>query len=297
MVYYTCQNCGTIFDKKSHYDKHLERKFPCVSLSFVFTCSYCGVDFDTQGLLNKHYTRCKKKQEVADNDSVKELEKAKQEIIQLKDKLAQSNINTSNILSGNNSGNNSGTHNGNNNDLSTNYNINNTNNNTINNTINNQNIMIVSFGKEDINRLSKREKREILNSSYAAIYNCAKKMNFNPNIPEQNNIFITNPKAEFAYKFDQQKFIALTTNDLLAELIHHRSSDVRELMEQNDELKVAQVKIDRVTNLLNIIDEEKPETMANLKKELKLTLFNDNELALENKQKFDEQRKKIKNKK
>jgi hypothetical protein len=291
VVTHVCEKCGEIFLKKSNYNAHINRKFSCVPIIEIMECIYCNYIFETKANLEKHLNlnRCKKKQEVDENDSVKELEKAKQEIIQLKDKLAQSNINTSNILGGN--------HSGNNNDLSTNYNINNTNNNTINNTINNQNIMIVSFGKEDINRLSKREKREILNSSYAAIYNCAKKMNFNPNIPEQNNIFITNPKAEFAYKFDQQKFIALTTNDLLAELIHHRSSDVRELMEQNDELKVAQVKIDRVTNLLNIIDEEKPETMANLKKELKLTLFNDNELALENKQKFDEQRKKIKNKK
>ena len=29
MVNYICENCNRLFEQKSHYDKHLERKNPC----------------------------------------------------------------------------------------------------------------------------------------------------------------------------------------------------------------------------------------------------------------------------
>jgi hypothetical protein len=176
------------------------------------------------------------------------------------------------------------------NNTTNNMNSNNTTNIT-NQTINNNKFMIVNFGKEDIDRLTLHDKREILNSSYGAILKCAMKINFNPEIPEQNNIFITNPKSDYAYKYDNGKFVAIKTNDLLDELIHHRMNDVRELVDQNDTLKIGNNKIERVNDLLNNIDEEKLDNINNLKKDLKLTLFNENDIAIDNKKKIENDKK------
>jgi acetoin utilization deacetylase AcuC-like enzyme len=67
-----------------------------------------------------------------------------------------------------------------------------------------------------------------------------------------------------------------------------RGMDVRDLVEQNDVLKISESKIERVNKLLANIDNEKPEDIAYIKKDLRLILFNENEPALENKKKYDE---------
>jgi hypothetical protein len=74
----------------------------------------------------------------------------------------------------------------------------------------------------------------------------------------------------------------------LDQIIYHRANDVRDLVEQNDILKISESKIERVNKLLANIDNEKPEDIAHIKKDLRLILFNENELALENKRKYDE---------
>jgi hypothetical protein len=173
-------------------------------------------------------------------------------------------------------------------------NSNNTTNNTTNQTINTQKLTIVNFGKEDIDKLSDDDKKEILNSCYGAILRCAKKVNFNPEFPEQRNVFLTNPKAEFAYKYAMNKYQAIETNDLLDQIIYHRANDVRDLIEQNDVLQISDSKIERVNKLLTNIDNEKPEDIAYIKKDLRLILFNENEQALENKKKYDDKQKLLK---
>jgi hypothetical protein len=92
------------------------------------------------------------------------------------------------------------------------------------------------------------------------------------------------------------RYQAIETNDLLDKIIYHRASDVRDLVEQNDVLKISESKIKRVNKLLDNIDNEKPEDIAYIKKDLRLILFNENEPALENKKKYDEKQKLLKNK-
>lgn len=274
MVVYKCNKCMHEFLKKSHYDAHLERKNSCMIDVNIIKCEYCDYECGRESVLKKHKRyRCKIRKDIEEDESREigkedRLKSLEEQLVLLRALLTTQQSNS-------------------------NFNNTNCNNTNITNNISNQ-FMIVSFGKEDIDKLSKKEKREILSSSYAAIINCVKKMNFNPNIPEQNNIFITNPKSEFAYKFENGAFIAVTTNDLLEELIQNRMNDVRELVEQNDELKVPEVKIERVNNLLTNIEEEKQEDLANLKKDIKLTMFNENKLALENKKMIEHKNKRKK---
>jgi hypothetical protein len=255
-------------------------------------CNYCGFECERENILNKHLKyRCsiKKDLEKEENNEVRlnkleeNLEEKEEDIKELKEqiKLLQSQLaQQSGTIHSN-------AHNTNTTNTNTNTNCNNNTANTINNTTNSNNTqyVMVNFGQENIDLLSNNEKREILNSSYAAVINCMKKMNFNPNIPEQNNVFITNPKAEFAYKLENGVFVAIMTKDVIEQLIKHRTNDVRDLIEQNDVLKVSAVKIERVNNLIKIIDEEKD--IEDMKKEIKLALFNQNKGALMNKEKVE----------
>jgi hypothetical protein len=246
---YECSNCNKRFSSKNSLKIHIK--------------TICK-DITNNYILNDELEQVKNK--LKEFEKIKEeLEESKQKIENLENEIKKKPGRPKKITN--------------------NTNCNNTNTTNIaNQTINKY--MIVSFGKEDLEKLTLNDKREILNSSYGAILKCAIKMNFNPEIPEQNNIFITNPKSDYAYKYEDGKFIAIKTNDLIDDLIYHRINDVRELVDQNNILKISNKKIEKVNNLLNNIDDEKPNDINNLKKDLKLTLFNENDLAIENKKKI-----------
>jgi hypothetical protein len=294
MVKYQCIKCKKEYTKKSTYENHLERKYSCVSMDNVYSCEYCGYQCEREWILNRHIKYgCSIKKDIDRSYETEcnliNLDVKKDEIRELKEKIKQLEelimIHRPNITNTNS----------NNTSKSTMINSNNTANITSNQTINNK-LTIVNFGKENIDKLSDDDKKEILNSCYGAILRCAKKVNFNPEFPEQRNIFLTNPKAEFAYKYEMNKYEAIETNDLLDQIIYHRASDVRDLIEQNDVLKIADSKIERVNKLLKNIDNEKKEDIAYIKKDLRLILFNENMNALANKKKYDEITKVIKKK-
>jgi hypothetical protein len=275
MVEYICNKCKKTYRKKYNYDKHVGKKYSCILKDNKLECEYCGFECNRKGIMNNHIKyRCLIKKDLDNDDNINntnEIYKLKKQIKELQNVITNQQIINSNNTTNNNT-------------------ANITNNQTINNKY-----MIVNFGKEDLDRLTLNDKREILNSSYGAILKCAMKINFNPYIPEQNNIFITNPKSDYAYKYDNGKFLAIKTNDLLDELIYHRMNDVRELVDQNNTLKIGNNKIERVNNLLNKIEEEKLDDINNLKKDLKLTLFNENDIAVDNKKKIENDKKTIKN--
>lgn len=255
MVIYRCERCKNIFYKKSNYDKHLERKYPCMKVDVIFECDYCDNRFETKGLLNKHMKdRCTKKKDMS---NMEELEKLKIEMKKLKELFE--NQPKQNI-------------------------INNTNNTTnINNTINTQ--FIVNFGKEDIDKLSRQDKIEILMSSYNCIYKCFTKVNLNPKIPEQMNIYIPDLKSSYGYKFVNNDFIIVKMNKLLLELLQNRANDVRDIMEQNNELGVASKYLDRCQDRLIHIDTENEKHIEELKEEVKIGLYNFRKCIIENKNK------------
>jgi flagellar motility protein MotE (MotC chaperone) len=64
-----------------------------------------------------------------------------------------------------------------------------------NGTINNNNINIkVSLGNENIDDLSKKDQLKILNSGYMGLIKIIELLNLNPDLPQYNNILVTNLK-------------------------------------------------------------------------------------------------------
>jgi frataxin-like iron-binding protein CyaY len=99
------------------------------------------------------------------------------------------------------------------------------------------------------------------------------------------NIYIPDLKGGHAFKYHNGEFIAVNMQDILIELLENRANDVRDIMEQNNELGVADKYLERCTNRLEHIDTENKKEIKNLKKEVKLQLFNSKNKILENKNK------------
>ena len=99
-------------------------------------------------------------------------------------------------------------------------------NNSINNgTINNVNI--VKFGTEDLNKiLTQSEILKILNRKMCSLEESIKMIHFNDLRPEFKNIYITNLKDQYAYTYDGNKFIAVLKSDILEELVDNHFENI-----------------------------------------------------------------------
>ena len=62
MVKYTCPKCDKIFDKKSNYDTHMNKKKPCSNLEVIDnsnkTCVHCAKIFSRTTGLSLHRAIC-----------------------------------------------------------------------------------------------------------------------------------------------------------------------------------------------------------------------------------------------
>jgi hypothetical protein len=115
--------------------------------------------------------------------------------------------------------------------------INNINNGTINNTIN-----IVNHGKEDISKLTKEEIKDILNAGYNCVVKCIEYIHFNERLPEYQNIIYTDKKASNCYIIEDKKWIVVSTESTIDELIDKHIDNVTEMKDDNPELFESPIK-------------------------------------------------------
>jgi hypothetical protein len=124
---------------------------------------------------------------------------------------------------------------------------NNTNNNTNNGSINNGSINngqiinnhfnIVSFGEEDIKKLTQQEILSVLKSRSSALLNLVKMVHLNERLPEFHNVLINNIKSNYGSIVDENKLILRKKDKIIADIISNRLSDLKELVNEYKETK------------------------------------------------------------
>lgn len=79
MLEYKCDKCNKEFDRKSNYERHLNRLKSCIKQNNDNNCVYCNKIFSTNGNLIKHLKlgRCKNKIEDDINQMKLEIENLK----------------------------------------------------------------------------------------------------------------------------------------------------------------------------------------------------------------------------
>ncbi len=166
------------------------------------------------------------------------------------------------------------------------------NNNIVNTNNNNTNVYIVELGKEDPSKLTLKDEQEIFKSCKGSIIKCTEKMNFNPNIPENQNMFMTNLRSDYAYKYVNGKFNVVMLESFIEEIIRCRAENVRDILTRINRFtlpdKTKERTKNKIDNLLKDIDEDDVSTMFQIKKELILTLYNYSAQVIENEKKLKE---------
>ena len=251
---FSCNICDKNYASKSSLCNH-NKKFHNTNVKIVkdnvknvkvnvkidksLTCEHCNKIFNNRPAKSIHKKKCKLKEQPDKNmqETIKELKQ--QVALLLKEKgrihhktLQKINNQLTNVNSNNNSNNN-----------------NNINNGTINNTY-------VKFGNMDYEKiLNPKQIRNILNKKYGCLEESIKKIHFNEEFPEYNNVFITNMRDNLAYVFNGDKFISIHKNEMLNELIDQHTNEINISLDKNKN-KVTQQTIEIIETLIDKLNDK-----------------------------------------
>jgi hypothetical protein len=135
--------------------------------------------------------------------------------------------------------------------------INNNNNNTNNGTINNGPVInntFVKFGNEQLSSLlTRKDMFNILNKQCLCIEESIKTVHFNKNLPEYNNIFITNMKDTIAYIFDGTRFILTSKDTVINDLYNSHLENIEQFL---DETEIPENKYTKITKFLDVLNND-----------------------------------------
>ena len=299
MVIHVCEKCNKEFNKKSNYLMHINKKFDCSNKNIKITlknseitpknskktekaeklknsyinsdliCKYCKKLFSRKDNLKKHFNRCKvKKQDENEKDLIfKQLlekdEQIKQLIEQNKQLFEQNKeivkMNTEIVEKYD--------------DLLTkskklNKNckaVQNIQNNTTNIKDSNINIQVIQFGKEDLNKIDKKQYLKIFNNArslgHKFFTDVVKTIHFNPDYPEFQNIYISDINREKCMIHDGENwklFYLDKNNNIISEIIEKTvdySRDVNDLINEKHDTNFVKTRTKDINKYLNMCDD------------------------------------------
>ncbi len=198
MSEYGCSICKYTSINKDHVLRHISKKNNCgdnpqlVVIPVEIVCEFCDKQFSTKKILNNHIKHnCKNKI----GELEKELELAKQKIKELENK--QPSIN--NVMNGN-----------------------------IN--ITNNIIVLNGYDDTDVSKLNDRHFLKAINKMCLSVPTMIKDVHFNPNMPENQNIYISNMRNGYVMVFNKEtkNWDARPKEEMIDKLINDREYDIQE---------------------------------------------------------------------
>lgn len=220
MVLYSCDKCSKVFNQKSKYLRHQEKKIPCtlkkpstIQSDHNYRCDICDKQFSRPDVLQRHLETASHKNKVLvqNNDT----------------ELVQTNIDTTNANAqvnpiGDNAATNAGDHNNA---------ITGTNNLQIagnKHTVNNY-YFIAPFGESEIDKLTTQDKIKIFMSKDNPIITIIIMTNLNPLLYQYHNVGYTDMKSGHGYIFNGKTWEKKNIQSILDQLLSSKRDDLLEI--------------------------------------------------------------------
>jgi hypothetical protein len=279
MVNYKCSICNRKFNHKGDYKRHINRKNKCKEKSSQniqklnnknivpkkeqsfqtrnverFICIYCNRSYSRRPNLNKHLKTCNSKKQNELKEKMfelllKKMEKQEEsygkQIKILQNKI--DNLSTGTI-----------------NNYTTNNNIQ-QNNNIIN---------VLAYNKTDISHLKDKDYKKVLRRGNFCVPNLVDAIHFNPNKPENHNIYIPNMKTGYIMCWNGDSWDIRNREDVIDDIYDDKSNL---LIDKVDEWEDIGYKLDPIimTKFKRFIKKMDDDIVKNkVKEEIRFLLYN-----------------------
>jgi hypothetical protein len=167
----------------------------------------------------------------------------------------------------------------------------NNNSNNNNNTFNQQNINLVGYKQEDLDKLDKSEILAIMKRGFQAPVELTRTIHFNPKYPEFHNIYIPKINEKYGMVYTNNKWRLIDKNELVEDIYENKRDfiiqNLDNFINQLDEFKKKSLK-----RWLNT-DENDDESVINTKNDIKMLLFDNRHLAMDKKRIMDREARKL----
>ena len=221
-------------------------------------CIYCKKHFSRKDNLKRHSQICKSKQLIEEQKANNQFVLANTTSNILTNPTTIPASHTPNVLANSNSMNN---------------NSNNTNNTIINNITNP--VTIIPLGQENlVEFFSDEEQVRILKKMFSCFIYLIEYVHFSGKFPQFANMRITNLRSNTAYLYDEgdKKFVAHDQNEVIAEVISERLTDISNFFE-NVKDKLNEKEVNKITALINELEEQRLK-YTEYQRKLKFMLYN-----------------------
>jgi len=239
---YVCKACEYKTTNGSNYRKHLETKKHKAKMSEPFVCKYCEKEFKFKQSMYHHIKYTCKKNNDEDlkelvrllNQDKKELEKKVESQHKQIEKLAvkleiQGSFNTTNIQN---------------------------------------NITLLPYRDTDLSHLTDEDYKKCIKKVNHCVKTLIQKIHFNPEKPENMNIYISNMKDKYLMIYDGANWNLANKKDEINRLYEDKEMMLEEWLDTNPEAEVK----DKFLKYLKNKDIE--ECLLQFKEDIKLMLYN-----------------------
>ena len=114
----------------------------------------------------------------------------------------------------------------------------------------------VKFGDVDYQRiLDNKQVKHILNQQFMSIEESIKLIHFNKDLPEYNNVFITNMRDDIGYIFNGKEFISVKKNEMVNELIDSHIKEINLSLEKHKN-NLNEKYVNRLEKFLDMLNDD-----------------------------------------
>ena len=244
MIHYTCEICKYITNQHSNYDRHLttnkhkSKVKVSQSNSSVnkFSCKYCNKEYKHKQSVTNHikYSCTQNKDE-----DLKELVRLMNQKIETQAKQIEKLMYK----------------------LEINGNIN-----IQNNTVNN--IHLLAYNNTDLSHLTDKDYMHCIKHVNYCVKKIIEKIHFNPEKPENMNIYISNIKDKYLMIYDGFNWKLSTKEYELEKIYEEKEILLEEWLENNDYPEIKEKFVRYINN------KEKDDNLNEIKEDIKLMMYN-----------------------
>jgi hypothetical protein len=253
---YRCECCNYDTELKTNLDKHMNTKrHKSITEPIKYECKYCGQNYKHRQSLSKHikYNCMKNKDEdlkefvrllnvrLENQDKQlesqsKQIETQSKQIEKLMGKLEiNGSFNTTNIQN---------------------------------------NITLLAYEKTDTSHLTDDDYKKCIKKVNFCVKNLIEKIHFNPNKPENMNIYISNMKDKYLMVYDGTNWNLANKSDQLEKLYDDKEIMLEEWLETNKDVEMKE----KFLRYLN--NKETDECINMIKEEIKLMMYNKKQICI-----------------